>query len=411
MGAGDPAWIDIPKGRGERLRTANLPVPQQLSVEALRHRAIWERWVRGERQAAARMTLLKEVPEAGIEAAEAACELLLREGWIERRERLLGGSWQWDRVMWRDLERLQRLLGVAGRHQRETERGDVIAQAKAWLSERAGTEQPAALDADLLDELAQAVGQLERDGVLPLETLRSRLTLLRAVAGWHDRGEQGMRRDFALRGLGDTKAIGAADWRWLEATFDLERLRIAQFAPMLWLAGDASLQWGDQRLDLGPLHCVGVPLEDVARAELFAQGTRYWLIENRTSFERQARGLPAGVVLLWMPGRPSIAWSHAVRHLLRLAPAPAWISADVDPAGVDIACGVGALWDASGNNWVPYRMGTKELRESSQRWPLNEHDRALLQRLCGREQLPDELRELCEFMTACGRKAEQEGWF
>ena len=294
MSAGGPVWIATPKGRGERLRRADLPVPQELSVEALRHRAIWERWVRGERQAAGRGTLLKEAADAGIEAAEAACDLLLREGWIERRERLQGGSWQWDRVVWRDLERLQRLLGVAGRQQRETERRDGIADAKEWLRGRADTRQPTALDADLLDELTRAMRQLESDGALPLETLRLRLALLRAVADWHDRGEQGMRRDFALRALGDTKALGAADWRWLEAAFDLERLRVAQFAPMLWMAGEASLWWGERRIDLSPLHCLGVPLEDVARTEAFGPVARYWLIENRASFERQARGLSAG---------------------------------------------------------------------------------------------------------------------
>jgi hypothetical protein len=410
MSAGGPVWIVTPKGRGERLRRADVPVPQELSVEALRHRAIWERWVRGERQAAARGTLLKEVADAGIEAAETACELLLREGWIERRERLQGGSWQWDRVVWRDLERLQRLLGVAGRQQRETERREALAQAKEWLRGRSDASQPTALDADLLDELTRGVQQLERDGALPLETLRVRLALLRAVADWRDRGEQGMRRDFALRALGDTKALGAADWRWLEAAFDLERLRIAQFAPMLWIAGEASLWWGERRIDLGPVHCLGVPLEDVARTDAFGPVTRYWLIENRASFERQARGLPAGVVLLWMPGRPSSAWSEAVEHLLRLAPAPAWISADADPAGVDIACSVGALWDALEGDWVPYRMGITELGESLQRWPLNEHDRALLDRLRGREQLPKDLRDLCDFMALHGRKAEQEGW-
>jgi hypothetical protein len=58
MSAGDPVWIATPKGRGERLRRADVPVPQELSVAALRHRAIGERWVRSERQAAARGTLL-----------------------------------------------------------------------------------------------------------------------------------------------------------------------------------------------------------------------------------------------------------------------------------------------------------------------------------------------------------------
>lgn len=107
----------------------------------------------------------------------------------------------------------------------------------------------------------------------------------------NDSGAQGLRRDFALKARDSTKSIGAADWRWLESSFDLERLRIT---------------------------------------------------------ERQAQELPAGELLLWLPGRPSTAWMEAIAHLLRLAPAPSRISADADPAGVYIACTVGALWEAQG---------------------------------------------------------------
>jgi hypothetical protein len=116
------------------------------------------------------------------------------------------------------------------------------------------------------------------------------------------------------------------------------------------------------------------------------------------------------VALIWMPGRPSRLWCDAIGHLLRLAPAPAWISADADPSGVDIALSVGALWHEKGLLWLPNRMGAEELAQSDQLWLLNEHDRALLSRLLARSDLPAELRSLCEVMWQSGRKAEQEAW-
>ena len=404
-------WVETPKGRGERLRRADLAVPEVLSVEALKHRELWSRWVRAERDKAARGTLLKEAGDAGIERAEAAYEALLREGWIESRESLEGGRWQWQGLVWRDLPRLQQLLGVAGREQREAQRRQAIGQAEEWLRSRAASADLAALDPDLLDETTRALEQLAGDRALPLDALRFRLELLRALADWHDAGEQGLRRVFALRAAGDTKAIGAADWRWLEAGFDLERLGIQQFAPMLWLAGDASLAWGERRVDLGALQCVGLPLADLLRADrVLGPVRRYWLVENRASFERQARAVAAGVLLVWMPGRPSARWLEGVAHLLQLAPAPAWISADADPAGIDIARSTGRLWAERGLAWQPHEMGLAQWQSTTQRWPLNAHDRALLQRLAAAGDLPAELRELCEAMQREGRKAEQEAW-
>jgi len=402
-------WVDTPVGRRARRRRADAPVPEELSIDLLKHRDLLARWVRKERQEAARASLLKEAGDAGIERAEAACELLLRDGWIELRERLDGGTWQWQGIVWRDLEGLQRLLGVSGRQQRDAERQQALAAARNWLRSR--VDDTATLDPDLQDELAAALEQLGAERSMPLDTLRARLDLLRALAAWHDAGTEGLRRDFALRAAGATKAIGAADWRWLEAGFDLEQLRIEQFSPMLWLAGTARLQWGGQRVDLGALHCTALPQADVMRADACSGPVeRYWLVENRASFERQARSLPAGVLLLWMPGRPSSTWMQAVSHLLRLAPAPAWISADVDPAGVDIARSAGLLWTACGQSWEPYRMGVPEWQSAQQRWPLNDHDRALLARLLELGDLPASLRALGEAMLREGRKAEQEGW-
>lgn len=409
-------WLDVPVRRGVRDRTAVGLSPTNLGLMGPQDKALLARWVRDDALRRGREALMKLARGDGIERAEALCEQLLRAGWITRREQLVGGVWQWQSITWRDLDALKALLGVGSAAQRQAARTTALDAATAWLAQR--TAAPAttvALDPDLEDELEQALAGLAADSALPTEVLSTRLDLVRALADWHDAAREGSRRDFALQALGGTKAIGAADWKWLAQQFDLERLRITGFAPVLWLAGPLRLAWRGAALDLSPLQGLGVLLGDVLRADAFAvtgaEGLqRYWLIENRASFERQARSCPGGTALLWMPGRPSSGWMNAVAHLLRLAPAPAWISADADPSGVDIALGVGALWSDSGLDWTPHRMGVAELVQADQGWALNEHDQALLTRLLARADLPPDLLALCQAMRQSGRKAEQEAW-
>ena len=337
-------------------------------------------------------------------------ERLLREGWVVRRERLVGGSWQWDAIHWRDLPRLQALLGVSSPRLRAGERQAHLGQARAWLQARCESADESTLDPDLLDELTRALEQLADDKTLRSDLIATRLELLQAIAAWHDAGSQGLRQDFALRARGATKALSESDWRWLESSFDLDRLRIGRFAPVAWLAGDLVLHWGGRCVHAAPLHFLALPLADLCRADAGKGPEHWWLIENRTSFERQAQAHEPGRLLVWLPGRPSAAWLQAMAHLLTLVPAPARISADADPAGVDIACTAGALWEARGLGWTPHQMGEAELAASPQRWRLNEHDRTLLARLLARPGLPQDLRSLCEAMGRDGRKAEQEGW-
>ncbi|MGB3275190.1 MAG: hypothetical protein WBA82_03270 [Castellaniella sp.] len=396
------------KSRTRRERRADAPVPQTLPLLDPHQLGLLRRWVRSDAARRTYGTLIKEAGPSGIERAEALCTCLLQEGWIIRCEQLTGGTWQWDALIWRDLLRLQTLLGVAGPGQKAETRQALIDQAQGWLrSWSASATEP---DPDLLDELEQATDQLADDRG-PLDRLTRRLDVLRALAAWHDAGASGTRRDFALRAADGTKALSAADWRWLESGFDLERLRIARFALMAWIAGDVTLYWpAGQALPLAHLHCIGLPLTDLLRMDAAQAPQRWWLIENRASFERQALSLEPGTALLWMPGRPPLAWRQAIRHLLRLAPAPAWISADADPSGVDIACSVGELWQSLSLAWEPHRMGVTEWTATAQTWPLNTHDRRLLDNLLARAELPVGLRALCKAMQNDGRKAEQEAW-
>jgi hypothetical protein len=96
---------------------------------------------------------------------------------------------------------------------------------------------------------------------------------------------------------------------------------------------------------------------------------------------------------------------------LELAPAPARISADPDPAGVEIALTAGSLWESRGLAWEPHLMGVDQLAAARQKLPLDEHhDVATLARIRARPGVPAALRQLCEHMAQQQVKAEQEGW-
>ncbi len=404
------AWVDTVKSRGSRHRQAPGEVPSALPLIDSDHTTLLTRWASNDGERRSRATLLKDSKGIGIERAEALCELLLREGWIVRSEQLSGGAWHWEWITWRDLPRLQRLLSVSGPRQRLEQRQDMLSAARSWVQSRSSSDTAGVVDPDLQDELERCAASLGEDSSVRLDLLELRLGLLRSLATWHDEGREGSRRDFALHARGTTKALSDADWRWLESSFDLERLRVFRFVPVAWIAGDFELIWDDHRAQLAPLHCVGLPLADLQRARGGSPPARWWLIENRASFERQAMNRPADIALIWMPGRPSKPWMDAIAHLLEMAPAPAWISADADPAGVDIACGVGSIWEAHGLAWEPHRMGVSEWAVTTQRWPLNEHDHRMLESLLARSEIPALLRELCEAMKREDRKAEQEAW-
>lgn len=457
-------WVDTYLRRDARDRRADRDVPPSLPLLGATQRQALKRWASKERAVCRRLTLLKEAEPATIEEAETLRERLLAEGWIECREQLTGGTWQWDSLRWRDLPRLQELLGIESPLARERRREDALAQAEAWLA------QGVAVEPDVLDALQAALAALQADKTLPLASLLTRLDLLKALADWQSAGLEGSQRDFALHARGETKALGAAEWRWLGQCFDLERLRISPFAPMLAVSGPIELHWDERRLDLGVLHFAQLPLSDVLRATGISGALQgWWLIENRASFERQARlareawmaserlnsTIPVRAelvearpelsrrarpepsrraqgerfqlggradrdaaneangpqrIIVWLPGRPSQAWLAAWSHALRLLPAPVAVSADADPAGVDIACTVGACCEQAGVPWLPEQMGVAQLEAATQHWPLNDHDLALLQRLLARPGLPAPLHALCVAMQREGRKAEQEGW-
>lgn len=399
-------WKDVQIRRGVRQRTASHEPPTVLSLLSKEDKDLLAAWVRKDNESRSREALLKEAGTSNIERAEALSDWLLREGWIARKEKLQGGTWQWDGLTWRDLDRLKSLLGVGSRTQRDEARSQRLEQAYTWL-ETLERET----DTELREAVAQAIQQLEDDSAQRVDVLTTRLDLLTSLVEWRRTQMNGTRRDFALFAGEHTKSIGASDWKWLEKYFDLESLGVTHFLPMVWLAGDAQLLWGERVVDLSAVRCLAIPIEDLLQATAVkASQDHWWLIENRASFERQSGQRPPATFMAWLPGRPSLDWLKAMGHLLRLAPAPLRVSADADPAGIDIARTVGSLWRSQGQIWSPYRMGVDEWAAVNQKWPLNDHDVSLLHRLLGDADLPASMKELCAAMLSEGRKAEQEGW-
>lgn len=362
-------------------------------------RALLRDWARGDAATRPWAALLRLAGPARLELADDLAGVLERTGWATPKRSFVKGTWRLDGLVWTDLPALKAALGLDSRDDRRARRADALARLDAW----AGAHP----------DHAEAVAPLH-DGVLDAARLDERLALLQALAAWQDDARSGTRRDFEWHARGATKSITEAEWRWLGSTLDLSACRIEGFLPVLWLAGDLRLQWDDGRgCDLSGLHLAGLPVDDVLRVSSVQPPQRYWLIENRASFERQAaRATRApGVAVLWLPGRPPISWQSAVATLLERAPAPAWISADPDPAGVEIALTAGALWSARGLVWTPWRMGVPELGEARHRRPLDgDHDPRVLARLQARADLPEALQALCAYMAAEQVKGEQEGW-
>lgn len=378
--------------RGGRRRYLDGP-PQP---EAAQHwpgawRALLSRWLR--RAAATRRTdsLLKGLDGPELAAAQALIDALLHSGWIsldEVHER--GGVWRMRQMAWRDADLLRETLGLA--------RLDAGEAARRALAERRFSQPDAhALHAALL--------------ALPEALWSRRIDLVEAVERWVMEGRRGSQRDFELLARGATKSLGSAEWDWLRQSLDLDALGIGAHTPGLWLRGGFRLELPRGRLDLGASpEPLALTPETIALAHAISAPPREWrVVENRTSFERQARATSSDVAVLWVPGRAPTWWRTAVAQLLRLAPAPAHIACDPDPAGIAIALDVAALWDTAGLEWHPLGMDAEVLSALPALQPLSDWDRQLLDTLALRP-LPPSLASLRQALAERGTKGEQEGW-
>ncbi|MCE4556690.1 hypothetical protein [Pelomonas cellulosilytica] len=375
------------------LAAARAVWPGRLPTLSAEERELLIDWLRGSADTRPWQSLLQAAGPGRIELADALSQRALEAGLATRHERSEHGRWWPVKLCWVELEALQAALGLATRSDREA-RTAVLAQRLETL-----------MADDLVGEAAQALAEAR----MATAAVEARAALLEALRRWAAEGRSGLRRDFALH-LGHTKAISAGEWGWLERHFDLPALGIDAFAPTLALAGDARLCWpGERLLDLGVAPFLTLPVDALQVLQrVDAPPARWWLIENRASFEKQAARRVAGDALVWIAGRPTRAWGEAMARLLALAPAPAAISADADPAGIEIALAAAEPWERAGLPWAAVAMEPERLDRSGLQ-PLGRYDYSVLQRLALRD-LPLELAALRDALAARGVKAEQEGW-
>lgn len=350
-------------------------------------------WLRGSAATRRWQSLLEVAGPGRIELAQRLSDLALKAGLCTRRERFEKGRWCPQELCWVELEGLQAALGLPTRSGHDARRAALAGRLQALMAD------------ELVGEAAQALAE-SRMATGPAE---ARAALLEALVGWAAEGAEGLRRDFALR-LGHTKAVGDGEWQWLGRHFDLPALGIGAFASTLTLAGGLSLVWpGARRVDLGALGFASLPVPSLLTLqEVDGPPSRWWLIENRASFEKQAARRAPGDALVWIAGRPTRAWREALSLLIALAPAPAAVSADADPAGIEIALAAARPWAQAGLPWAATAMEPERLKRPGLR-PLGRYDRTVLDRL-DRAALPPELAALRDALNEHGVKAEQEGW-
>lgn len=391
----------IVKSRSTRHR-ARRAAPTHLPELRPRQRAWLLAWARTHQTTRTRDALYKSQPDLVLEEADALIDQLLHTGWVSLRETLLRGVWFWQSLQWRDLPALQQQLGLPTAQGQASEQSDWQDDMEAWLQ---ALPEHHALRPGVLDALADL-----STSRVPLRRKQERGVLLRSACAWFDENQSGHRRDFALWARDDTKSITETEWEWLDHHLGLAELGIQTFTPMLWVSGPLRLQWGPQTLDLGLLDHQAIPIHQLltTTAILSEAPPVYWLIENRTSFERQAR-LNRNQVVIWMPGRPTLTWLKAIHHLLDLAPGQGLISADLDPSGLAIVMAACQPWRQRQLPWQMHEMSVSRLQAARQ-WPLGPHDLQLIQQLLTSADTPADIRVLAQAMLVTGRKAEQEGW-
>lgn len=374
--------------RGRRRRKR---IGARLALDALpaADRELLRDWLGGAPTRRKWDTLLRTAGGARVELAHTLLEYLLRRGQVEIEEARQGGRWLPLWVEFCAPRDLCRALGLP----------DADAMEAEWQAVRT------CVFADARVQTAAA----ELDA-LPAARALARHRLLGALAQWIADGCYGTRRDFALLARGDTKGITAAEWKWLESRLDLGELGIERHAPLLLVRAPLTLETPGGHIALGAApDFIGLSTAAVAHAGALSGGIGCWrVVENRTSFERTASAHGSRDAVLWLPGFAPVWWREAVAGLLRLCPAPAQIACDPDPAGIEIALQAGAVWEAAGLAWQPWRMAPTDLAALSSRKPLTERDRDRIDVL-RRSELPGALAELAAAIQASGEKGEQEG--
>lgn len=375
--------------RGRRLRRALNANTSVVATWPAAWRDLLLQWLDG---AAKRRwnTLLERAGNAGFGAAHDLLDALLRAGLAETDEMRGRGQWKIQQVTFIERAALRAALGLP----------DADALRAQLASELSSPPQ----DARLLPLWAELTDY-------PPARALERCALLRKLEAWIAGHRFGTRRDFALFARGATKAVSSAEWTWLESLADFAAFAIERHTPALWLRAPLTLRFGEKNIalcaipDMLGISPATLALLDGADGEIVC----WRLVENRTSFERVAREHGATDGVIWLPGFAPGWWKAAVERLLLCKPAPAQIACDPDPAGIHIALDAGAVWQACGLDWSPWKMDAHDLMQLNARLPLSSHDKVLLEQMKARL-LPPALQDLAQWMTAHGEKGEQESY-
>lgn len=264
-------------------------------------RLLLKAWAKADAPTRRWTALLEMAGPTGIEAAHRLADVLHEHGWARLKESHVKGSWRLDALIWTDLAATKAELGLDSRADRKSRRAEILASLSSWVQ-----DQP---------DLAVAAESLGAGVLLSAERLAERFALLKSLAQWRAEEQQGTHRDFELAARRETKSLTYVEWRWLHEHVDLPAFGVEGFAPLVWLSGPLRLRWVDGReCDLQPLQFAGLTVQDLLEAQVAQEPLRYWLIENRASFERQAVARAPGVPLCGCRGvlRPP-GWQPSVR--------------------------------------------------------------------------------------------------
>jgi hypothetical protein len=339
-------------------------------------------------------TLIQASGHEGFERCHRLVELLADQGRlvIEESRSRSTAPWRAVWVRWHDWEGVCAQLGIETPNKRTS---TVAAGSRApWF------------DADVQAVANEVALRPARVGA------PSRVHLLRRLDVWSSENRRGTWRDFALFALGDTKAVTTSQRAWLECKLDMGSLGVESHLPLTLISGPMRIDSDAGTLEMGSQVFAG--LEPAwwqgLRAVEWREGAPcdgYVVVENRTTFDRLVKVNEGRCIVLWCPGYPPSYWRDAVSRLLHVAPLPASVFCDPDPAGIDIALKVGELWRLAGADWSPWRMGPDVLQQASVLRELSPVDHLQLDRLSS-QGLPPMLDALARDMRLLG-KAEQEG--
>lgn len=338
-------------------------------------------------------TFRKKAGPNQVNLADTLFDWVHENGWIAVIQEFKNGMWVPQKAEFLHLPQLRIELGL---HDKESD-------AQRWQEVRATL---IALDNPTLTPAILALDDFR------IQVALKRLDLIFKLHDWQTQKKVGKRNDFALFARNGTHTINPGEWDWLKSVLDLSELGIEPHTPQLLISAPLRLHLPQGQLDLAACPDFAAITPATMQAVTSVSGAiRCWqLVENLTCFEHVARKRKADTGVIWLPGFPPPWWHTAVGRLIDLAPAPANIACDPDPAGIAIALKAAELWRERGIAWQSWKMSAADLASLTVFDSLNKWDRQKLSSLQQNPALPSQLAELIDWMLKEGKKGEQEGY-